>query len=176
MPISPPSPTPANPAPPEAGLSLDDLDHRLLAVLQDNADLSNLELAARVHTSPPTCLRRVRRLKALGIIERQVAILAPTALGPTLTAIIEVTLDKQAEDHQAAFAARVAAEAAILQSYRVSPGPDFVLLAQVADMDHYQRLAQRQFGPGSNVRNVRTYFAVARTKFETRIANQRQPD
>lgn len=169
-----PSPAPADRAAPDdraAAVVLDELDHRLLSVLQANADLSNLELARRVHTSPPTCLRRVRRLKALGIIERQVVLLAPGALGPTLTAIIEVTLDNQTEGRQGDFAARVTSEGAILQSYRVSPGPDFVLLAQVADMSGYQQLAQRLFGPGSNVRNVRTYFALARTKFETRLAN-----
>ena len=59
----------------------------------------------------------------------------------------------------------------VLQSYRVSPGPDHVLVIQVADMARYQALAQRLFGPGSNVRNVRTYFVVARTKFETRITD-----
>ena len=148
---------------------LDELDHRLLAVLQVDASLSNLELAARVHTSPPTCLRRVRRLKALGIIERQVAIVAPAALGPSLTAIIEVTLDQQAEASQAAFSERVAADAAVLQCYRVSPGPDFVLIARIADMAHYQGLAQRLFGPGSNVRNVRTYFVLEQLKFETAV-------
>lgn len=158
--------------PPEAPplpVPLDDLDRRLLALLQVDASLSNLTLAARAHTSPPTCLRRVRRLKDLGVIEREVAIVAPTALGPALNAIVEITLDNQAEERQAAFAARVGGDAAVLQCYRVSPGPDFVLLAQIADMADYQTLAQRLFGPGSNVRNVRTYFVVARTKFETRI-------
>ena len=158
--------------PPEAPplpVPLDDLDRRLLALLQVDASLSNLALAARAHTSPPTCLRRVRRLKDLGVIEREVALVAPTALGPALNAIVEITLDNQAEERQAAFAARVDGDAAVLQCYRVSPGPDFVLLAQIADMADYQTLAQRLFGPGSNVRNVRTYFVVARTKFETRI-------
>lgn len=180
IPASPPPPAPAGsradaPGPaaasPVTTVVLDDLDRRLLAVLQVDASLTNLELAARVHTSPPTCLRRVRRLRATGVIERKVAIVAPTALGPTLSAVVEITLDNQAEDRQAAFATRVDGDPAILQSYRVSPGPDFVLLAQVTDMTDYQALAQRLFGPGSNVRNVRTYFVVARTKYETRIAD-----
>ena len=158
---------PSGPAP----VDLDELDHRLLAVLQTDASLTNLELAARVHTSPPTCLRRVRRLRELGIIERQVALVSAAALGPRLTAIVEITLDNQAEERQAAFSARVDDDPAVLQSYRVSPGPDHVLVIQVADMARYQALAQRLFGPGSNVRNVRTYFVVARTKFETRITD-----
>lgn len=155
-------------APPPSA-PLDELDRRLLAILQVDASLSNLELAARALTSPPTCLRRVRRLKELGVIEREVALVAPTALGPALNAIVEITLDNQAEERQTVFAARVDSDPAVLQSYRVSPGPDFVLIAQVADMADYQTLAQRLFGPGSNVRNVRTYFVVARTKFDTRI-------
>lgn len=158
--------TPAARALPPA---LDALDRRLLALLQSDAGLTNQQLAARAHTSPPTCLRRVRRLKALGIIEREVAIVHPSALGPSLTAIVEITLDNQAEERQAAFAARVDGDTAVLQCYRVSPGPDFVLVAQLTDMTHYQALAQRLFGPGSNVRNVRTYFVVERTKYETRI-------
>lgn len=154
---------------PVAG-SLDDLDRRILAVLQEDASLSNVALAARVHASPPTCLRRVARLRASGIIEKAVAIVSPAALGPTLTAIIEVTLEHQGEDRQAAFAGRARAEPAVLQCYRVAPGPDFILVAQMTDMDGYQVFAQRLFGAGSNVRNVRTFFSIARIKFDTRIA------
>lgn len=151
---------------------LDDLDRRILAVLQDDAALSNVALAARVHASPPTCLRRVSRLRSSGLIEREVAILAPDALGPTLTAIIEATLEHQGEDRQAAFAARAADEPAVLQCYRVAPGPDFILVVQVSDMDGYHALAQRLFGAGSNVRNVRTFFSIRRVKFDTRIARE----
>jgi Lrp/AsnC family leucine-responsive transcriptional regulator len=149
---------------------LDELDHRILAALQDDASLSNLALAAAVHASPPTCLRRVRRLVDAGVIEKQVAILAPDAFGPTLTAIIEVTLDHQGDDAQAAFEARAIGERAVRQCYRVSPGPDFVLIAQVADMPGYHALSQRLFGAGSNVRNVRCFFSIHRGKFDTRIA------
>ena len=61
--------------------SLDELDKRILQVLQLDASLSNQELAERVHASPPTCLRRVNRLRKEGVIAKQVAILAPEKLG-----------------------------------------------------------------------------------------------
>ena len=64
----------------------------------------------------------------------------------------------------------LAAEAAVLQCYRVAPGPDFVLIVQVADMPAYHALAHRLFATHANVRNVKTYFATFRSKFETRIA------
>lgn len=148
---------------------LDDLDLRILEQLQNDNSLTNQELAARVHASPPTCLRRVRRLVAEGVIARQVAILAPDKLGSTLTAIVEITLDVQAAESLDAFERIMLAEPAVLQCYRVSPGPDFVVIAQVKDMLAYHALAHRAFTAHANVRNVRTFFSVHRAKFETRI-------
>ncbi|OXR50141.1 AsnC family transcriptional regulator [Pusillimonas sp. T2] len=147
---------------------LDDLDLRILNALQSDAGLTNQTLAERVHASPPTCLRRVRRLTAAGIIEKQVAILNTEALGIGLTAICEITLDRQTADHYAAFEALAIQEEAVLQCYRVSPGPDFVVVAQVADMPAYHALAHRVFTSQRNVRNVRTFFATHRAKFDTR--------
>jgi len=151
-------------------LPLDDLDRRILNALQANAAQTNSELAASVHASAPTCLRRVKRLVDVGVIERQVAIVAPDKVGVALTAIVEITLDHQAAERMEEFEALVAADAAVLQCYRVSPGPDFVLVVQVADMPAYHALAHRLFASHANVRNVRSFFSVHRSKFETRIA------
>lgn len=153
-----------------AAFVLDEIDRRILNALQADASLNNNALAARVHVSPPTCLRRVKRLVDAGVIERQVAIVAPHMVGATLTAIVEITLDQQASEKMVAFEQLVAQEAAVLQCYRVSPGPDFVLLMQVADMPAYHALAHRLFATQANVRNVRTFFSIHRSKFETRIA------
>ncbi len=149
--------------------SLDDLDRRILNQLQHDASLTNQALAERVHASPPTCLRRVRRLTALGVIAKQVAILDPAKLGSTLTAIIEVTLDIQSAEHLQAFEETVSREPAILQCYRVSTGPDFVLIAHVLDMPAYHVLVHRALTAAANVRNVRTFFSVHRSKFDTRL-------
>ncbi len=151
-------------------LVLDEIDRRILNTLQADASLNNNVLAARVHVSPPTCLRRVKRLVDAGVIERQVAIVAPQMVGATLMAIVEITLDQQASEKMVAFEQMVAHEAAVLQCYRVSPGPDFILMMQVADMPAYHALAHRLFATQANVRNVRTFFSIHRSKFETRIA------
>ena len=148
---------------------LDDLDRRILDQMQSDSSLTNQDLAARVHASPPTCLRRVKRLHEQGIIEKQVAILAPEKVGPSLTAIVEVTLDVQAAERLDAFEQKMALEPAIMQCYRVSPGPDFLLVAQVQDMPGYHALVHRAFTATANVRNVRTFFSVHRSKFETRV-------
>jgi Lrp/AsnC family leucine-responsive transcriptional regulator len=150
--------------------TLDELDKRILQTLQVDASLSNQELAERVHASPPTCLRRVNRLRKEGVIAREVAILAPEKLGLGLTAIVEITLDHQASEHQIAFEQLVAKEIAVQQCYRVSPGPDFVVIIQVSDMAAYHALAHRLFATQANVRNVRSFFSINRSKFETLIA------
>lgn len=149
--------------------SLDDLDRRILNALQIDASHTNAELAELVHVSQPTCLRRVKQLTENGVIERQVAIVSPDKVGARLTAIVEITLDVQAADRMAEFESVVADEAAVLQCYRVAPGPDFVLVVQVADMPAYHALAHRLFTTHKNVRNVKAYFSTFRSKFETRI-------
>ncbi|HEX7386348.1 MAG TPA: Lrp/AsnC family transcriptional regulator [Castellaniella sp.] len=147
----------------------DDLDLRILEQLQRDCSLSNQALAERVHSSPPTCLRRVRQLRKAGFIRQQVAILDPVLMGATLTALIEVTLDTQAAEAADALEARFTAEPEIQQCYRVSSGPDFILVALVADMPAYQALVQRCLTRDSRIRNVRSFFATARSKFSTQI-------
>lgn len=150
-------------------LHLDELDRRILGALQEDASRTNNELAALVHASPPTCLRRVRRLIDAGVIERQVALLAPEKVGAGLTAIVEITLDHQGAERMDEFEALAGQDAAVMQCYRVSPGPDFVLVVQVADMPAYHALAHRLFAAHANVRNVRSFFSIHRSKFETRL-------
>ena len=150
-------------------ITLDQTDLALLAQVQRDASLSNQELAQRVHTSAPTCLRRLKRLRDAGLIERQVAILQPErlaqSLGHGLTAIVEVTLERQDADSLNAFERRAIAEDAVQQCYQVSPGPDFVLVLHLANMPAYQTLVQRLFTSDANVRNVKAFFSVKRGKF-----------
>lgn len=148
---------------------LDAIDRRLLNLLQEDAWVTNQALAERAHISPPTCLRRVKRLFETGVIERTVAIVAPERIGPALTAIVEISLEHQGAERLQEFEERVADEPAVQQCYRVSPGPDFVLVVVVPDMPAYHALVHRLFTAQANVRNVRTFFAVARSKFAPRV-------
>lgn len=151
----------------------DATDWQLLDWLQRDASLSNQALAERVHVSPPTCLRRVRRLQESGLIERQVALLQPDRLaalqGHGLSAIVEVSLDRQGAEHLDAFQARAIADDAVQQCWRVSPGPDFMLVVHTRDMPAYLALSQRLFTQDANVRNVKVFFATQRAKFETKL-------
>ena len=154
-------------------ITLDSIDVQLLNLLQADAALSNQALAEQVHVSAPTALRRVKRLVEAGVIERQVALLQPDRLaalqGHGLTAIAEVTLDRQGAEHLDAFEARAVADEAVQQCWRVSPGPDFVLVVHARDMPGYLALSQRLFNNDANVRNVKAFFATRRAKFETKV-------
>ena len=150
-------------------ITLDAVDRRLLTLLQEDCRLTNQALAERAHLSPATCLRRVRRLIDVGVIERQVALVSPDVLarvtGTGLTAILEVTLDRQDAVALDAFEARVAPEPAVQQCYRVTAGPDFVVIVYVPDMPAYHAFVQRVLTAQVNVRNVRAFFSVKRSKF-----------
>jgi DNA-binding Lrp family transcriptional regulator len=158
---------------PDSANSLDAVDMKLLAALQANASISNIALAEKLKISPPTCLRRTKRMQEEGWIEKQVAILSSNKLGQHLghsvTAIIEVSLDKQGEEWLTAFENRAVQESAVQQCWRVSPGPDFVLVTQVADMPAYLAFTQRLLTQDANVRNVKAFFSVKRAKFGTQI-------
>ena len=148
---------------------LDSTDIRLLDLLQTDAAQSNQALAEAAHTSPATALRRVRRLVDAGVIDRQVALLNPDRIAAGLSALIEITLDRQGAEHLDAFEQRIVGDAEVQQLWRVSPGPDFVLVVHCAGMAGYHRLAQRLFTQDANVRNVKAFFAVKRTKFDPRV-------
>ena len=154
-------------------IEIDEIDLRILDQLQNDAAMNNQTLAAKVHVSPPTALRRVKRLVDAGLIERQMAVLSIDRLAPLLghglTAVVEVTLDHQAEERLAAFEQRIVQDAAVQQCYRVSSGPDFVLIVFTRDMPAYQQLAQRLFNSDANVRNVKVFFSVKRAKFAPRL-------
>ena len=144
---------------------LDAIDLRLLDLLQADASRANQALAEAAHVSPATALRRVRRLVEAGVIERQVAIVSPQRAGG-LSVIVELTLDRQGAEHLDAFEQRAVAEAAVQQCYRVSPGPDLMLVLWLPDMAAYHALVQRLFTQDANVRNVKSFFVTHRAKFE----------
>lgn len=158
---------------------IDSVDIQILDQLQHDASLSNQALAAKVGTSAPTCLRRVKRLEDAGLIERRVAILNPEKLASTigfgLTAIVEITLDRQDAQALEQFESRAAREPAVQQCYRVSPGPDFVAVVHATNMPDYHALTQRLFTNDANVRNTKAFFSIKRSKFGAEFQLKQNP-
>ena len=90
-------------------------------------------------------------------------------LGHGLTALVEISLDRQGAEQLEMFEARVVLDDAVQQCYRVSPGPDFILVVHVADMPAYLALSQRLFTSDANVRNVKAFFSTKRAKFQPKV-------
>ena len=160
--------------PSDNSAALDATDLKLLALLQADASLNNVALAEKLRISAPTCLRRTKRLQQGGWIEKQVAILSANKLGQYLghglSALIEVSLDKQGEEWLQAFETRAVQEPAVQQCWRVSPGPDIVLVVQTPDMPAYLALTQKLLTQDANVRNVKAFFSLKRAKFGTELS------
>ncbi|KGH13070.1 MULTISPECIES: Lrp/AsnC family transcriptional regulator [Comamonas] len=157
----------------ENSINLDNTDLQLLQQLQLDASLSNQALARHLELSAPTCLRRVKRLQELGLIEKQVAILSSEHIarltGHGLQAIVEVSLDRQDSSSLLQFEHKAVAEPGVQQCWRVSPGPDFILVIATIDMPAYLALSQKLFTQDANVRNVKAFFSIKRAKFSTEL-------
>lgn len=157
----------------ENSINLDHIDLQLLQQLQRDASLSNQALARLLELSAATCLRRVKRLQELGLIEKQVAILSSEHIarftGHGLQAIVEVSLDRQDSASLLQFEHKAVAEPGVQQCWRVSPGPDFILVIASADMPAYLALSQKLFTQDANVRNVKAFFSLKRAKFSTEL-------
>lgn len=150
-------------------VTLDNLDRSILQTLQVDADITFEALGKLVHASAATCQRRVARLKEIGAIEKVVAVVNPKALAEPLIAISELSLVSQTEQVLAGFEQKVLEMPFVQQCYRVSTGPDFVLVLALPNMAAYHALASDLFTVTNDVRNVRTFFSILRSKFSGHI-------
>ncbi len=142
----------------------DAADRALLACLQNDAASRIDDLADVAGLSVASVQRRIKRLKAEGIIEREVAVLNQTAVGHAMTFIVAVELERERLDQLHAFQRAVKAEPQIQQCYYVTGEADFVLICVAPDMDSFQALTHRLFFENQNVRKFRTSVVMGRTK------------
>ena len=150
-------------------MTLDKVDKRILKILQTNNQITNLELADRVNLSPPTCLRRVRRLREEKVIVADVSLVDPAIVGKGLFVFVEVVLERQSESLQRDFERKMMKATEVSQCYMISGETDYLLVAQVADMKAFHSFVRRQLTNDPNIRNFRSKFAMNRSKFETEI-------
>jgi Lrp/AsnC family leucine-responsive transcriptional regulator len=155
--------------PPPPPVTLDAIDRRILDVLQEDNQITNLALAEKVGLSPPACLKRVRRLREEAVIVRDVAIVDPARVGQSIVAFVGVELDRQREDVLAAFERKMAAEPEVQQCYFVSGEIDYLLVVTCTDMEAYNGFARRVLANEHNIKRFRTSFNLSRVKYETKL-------
>jgi Lrp/AsnC family leucine-responsive transcriptional regulator len=143
---------------------LDAIDRRIIAELQVDARLSNVELADRVGLSPSPCLRRVKRLEQDGVIEGYRAVLRRDRVGLGLSVFLAVKIDAHANERVLEFESTVCAMPEVLACHLVSGESDYLLEVVVTDLEHYQHFLVGQLLNLSIVREVRSSFAIQTRK------------
>lgn len=148
---------------------MDRIDRKLLNLLQRDASRTNADMADEVGLSPSSCLRRVRRLRQTGVIDRIVAILNPARTGRTLKAVVTVELKLHGEQHMRRFLETAAAEDAVAQAYAVTGEVDVVLMLHLRDMEEFDTLCDRLFRDQTNVARFFTMMVIRTAKNETAV-------
>lgn len=162
------------------GPRLDRIDWHILALLQADGRMTNLDLARQVGISPPPCLRRVRALEAAGFIRGYHADLAPEALGFAVTVFAQIGLQSQAESDLKAFEALVATWPEVREAHMLAGETDFLLKIVAPDWDSYQRFLSARLTAAPNVAHVKSALLLRVSKaapgvpLEEAGANDRQ--
>jgi Lrp/AsnC family leucine-responsive transcriptional regulator len=148
-------------------LRVDDMDRKMLRLLQRDGRISNADLAERCGISPSACSDRLRRLKESGLIARFAAILDPEKIGRALLIFVEVVLDRTTEDVFDDFAKAARAAPEVLECHMVAGGFDYLIKARVRDMSAYRSFLGQVLVQMPGVRETRTYAVLEEIKSTT---------
>lgn len=152
-----------------SAIDLDATDWKILARLQDDARLSNVELARAVNLSPSPCLARVRRLEDAGLISRYVTLLDALALGLTVSVFIQVRLERQVEKALETFELAIAERPEVMECYLMTGDSDYMLRVMVADVQALERFIVDFLAKIPGVGNLKSSFALKQVKYKTAL-------
>lgn len=150
-------------------MELDPIDRKILAELQRNGRISNVDLAAAVGLSPSPCLRRVRDLENAGVIDRYAAILDQAAGGYALSVFVQVTLERQVETALDRFERVVADRPEVMECYLMTGDSDYLLRVVVPDVAAYEAFLKSHLTRIPGVSSIKSSFALNRVKYETAL-------
>ncbi|CAA9437318.1 MAG: Transcriptional regulator, AsnC family [uncultured Rubellimicrobium sp.] len=148
------------------GQRLDQIDRRILSLLQAEGRMTNVELAARVGISPPPCLRRVRALEQAGFIKGFHAVLDPQKLGFEVTVFAQVRLRSQAEADLRAFEELARGWPVVRECHMLNGEVDFILKCVATDLKAFQQFLTESLTPAPNVASVKTSLVIRSGKNE----------
>lgn len=150
-------------------IRLDATDIRILAELQKDAGRTNLDLAASVGLSPSPCLARVRALEAAGVIARRVALLDPARLGPSVSMVVQVTLERQTDALLEAFETAVNGFPEVMECYLMTGDSDYLLRVVVRDTAAFRDFVIDRLTKAPGVANIRSSIALKQVKYQTSL-------
>jgi Lrp/AsnC family leucine-responsive transcriptional regulator len=156
--------------PPELRESdLDAIDRKILARLQDDARIANIELSEAVGLSPAPCLRRVRALEERGIIRKHVTLLDPGAVGLPVSVFVNVSLERQVEKALQRFESAILTRPEVMECYLMTGDADYLLRVVCADLVAYERFLLDHLTQIPGVASIRSSFALKQVKYSTAL-------
>lgn len=149
--------------------NLDRTDRLILRMMQRDASISNVALAAKVHLSAPACLRRVERLRQQGLIKGMVALLEPRALDAGMLVMIGVVLDRSTPESFADFEKAAAKVSGCMECHVITGEFDYFMLIRTKDNDSFNRLHAEQLLRLPGVRQIRSFIALKQVLSTTQL-------
>ena len=150
-------------------IELDDIDRRILTALQNNARISNVELARMVGLSPSPCLRRVKTLEDCGVIQRYVSLLDQGAVGFPVSVFVNVTLERQVESALEQFEAAIGQRPEVLECYLMTGDADSLLRVVTRDLATYERFLVDHLARIPGVSSIKSSFALKQVSYRTAL-------
>ncbi len=146
---------------------MDEIDRRILRLLQRDGRITNVELARRANLSPAATHERVRKLQGGGVIEGTTVRLNPAKLDRSLLVFIQVTLESTSEELFTGFSRAVAAAPEIMECHMVAGGFDYLIKVRVRDMDAFRAFLGRTLSAIPGIRQTHTYPVMEEVKNTT---------
>jgi Lrp/AsnC family leucine-responsive transcriptional regulator len=143
---------------------LDRIDIGILQAVQLNNRLTSEELGTRVGLSATACQRRLKRLRAEGVIEADISIVAPKAVGRPVSMLVLVSLERERADIVDKFKAAIRATQEVMIGFYVTGDADFVLLITAKDMEDYEKFTRRFFYENHDIKGFKTMVVMDRVK------------
>ncbi|RVL71686.1 Lrp/AsnC family transcriptional regulator [Sinorhizobium meliloti] len=134
------------------------------SAVQKNNKLTSEELAERAHLSPTACQRRLKRLRAEGVIEADVSIVSPKAVGRHVTVVVLVSLERERADIIDRFKAAIKNTREVMIGYYVTGDADFLLVVTAKDMEDYEQFTRRFFHENNDIKGFKTMVVMDRVK------------
>jgi Lrp/AsnC family leucine-responsive transcriptional regulator len=154
---------------PSIAAPLDATDLKILAALQRDASLTNVELARQVHLSPSPCLARVKALRQAGVIRRYVALVNPEAVGLGVSVFISISLREQNSAALAEFERRIEACEEVMECYLMTGDADYLLRVVVPDIRALERFVLDRLSPIPGVEKIRSSFTLKQVRYKTEL-------
>ena len=148
---------------------MDDIDRKILSALQENARITNTELADSVGLSAALCLRRVRALEESGVIRKHVTLLDPAAVHLGVTVFVQISLDLQVGNRLALFERAIAARPEVLECYLMTGDSDYLLRVVVPDVQAYEKFLQNSLTKIEGVAGIKSSFALREVRYSTAL-------